>query len=175
MSGCAIAQAVSRLLPTVAARVQTQVWSCGVLWWTKVALGQVFSENFGFPCQSTFHLLFHNHLHYLRGWHNKPGVAIVSIASQTPPPQKFIHKKVCVVSLHWFFSLFVRVYLSLLYASISLTEHIFYKLFLTVLGSTSSTVFLFLWQIIVAGLYDHCTAYFLLVLLVYFIYLYWLT
>jgi hypothetical protein len=22
------------------------------------------SENFGFPCQSTFHLLLHNHLHY---------------------------------------------------------------------------------------------------------------
>jgi hypothetical protein len=32
--------------------------------WTKVALGQVFSENFGFPCQSTFHLLLHNHLLY---------------------------------------------------------------------------------------------------------------
>jgi hypothetical protein len=31
---------------------------------SKVALGQIFSENFGFPCQSTFHLLFHNHLHY---------------------------------------------------------------------------------------------------------------
>jgi hypothetical protein len=31
----------------------------------KLALGQVFSEeNFGFPCQSTFHLLLHNHLHY---------------------------------------------------------------------------------------------------------------
>jgi hypothetical protein len=30
----------------------------------KVAPGQVFSENFGFPCQSTFHLLLHNHLHY---------------------------------------------------------------------------------------------------------------
>jgi hypothetical protein len=30
----------------------------------KSALGQVFSENFGFPCQSTFHLLLHNHLHY---------------------------------------------------------------------------------------------------------------
>jgi hypothetical protein len=31
----------------------------------KVALGQVFSEeNFGFPRQSTFHLLLHNHLHY---------------------------------------------------------------------------------------------------------------
>jgi hypothetical protein len=32
--------------------------------WTKVALGQVFSEYFGFPCQSTFHLLLHNHFHY---------------------------------------------------------------------------------------------------------------
>jgi hypothetical protein len=29
-----------------------------------VALEQVFSENFGFSCQSTFHLLLHNHLHY---------------------------------------------------------------------------------------------------------------
>jgi hypothetical protein len=47
------------------ARVQTLVWSCGISWWAKVALGQVFSENFGFPCQSTFHLLLHNHhLHY---------------------------------------------------------------------------------------------------------------
>jgi hypothetical protein len=30
-SGRAIAQAVSRRLPTVAARVQTRVWSCGIL------------------------------------------------------------------------------------------------------------------------------------------------
>jgi hypothetical protein len=31
-----------------------------------VVLGQVFSENFlmGFPCQSTFQLLLHNHLHH---------------------------------------------------------------------------------------------------------------
>jgi hypothetical protein len=62
--GRAIAQAVSRRLPTAAARVQTRVLSCGIFCWTKVALGQVFSENFGFPCQSTFHLLLHNHLHY---------------------------------------------------------------------------------------------------------------
>jgi hypothetical protein len=53
-----------RWLVTAAARVQTRVWSCEILWWTKVALGQVFSENFGFPCQSTFYLLLHNHLHY---------------------------------------------------------------------------------------------------------------
>jgi hypothetical protein len=65
IAGRAIAQAVSCRLPTVAARVKTRVWSCGILWWTKVALGQVFSEeNFGFPCQSTFHLLLRNHLHY---------------------------------------------------------------------------------------------------------------
>jgi hypothetical protein len=57
--GRAIAQAVSRRLPTAAALVQTRVWSCGILWWTKVTLGQVFSENFGFLCQSTFHLLLH--------------------------------------------------------------------------------------------------------------------
>jgi hypothetical protein len=62
--GCATAQVVSHRLPTTAARVQNRVWSCGILWWTKVVLGQVFSENFGFPCQSTFHLLLYNHLHY---------------------------------------------------------------------------------------------------------------
>jgi hypothetical protein len=57
-------QAVSRRLPTAETRVQIRVWSCTILWWTKVALGQVFLENFGFPCQSTSHLLLHNHLHY---------------------------------------------------------------------------------------------------------------
>jgi hypothetical protein len=75
---------VSRRLPTAAARVQTRVWSCGIFWWTKVALGQVFSENFGlFPLPITFHLLLHNHLHYHPRWHNRPGVAAVPIASQT--------------------------------------------------------------------------------------------
>jgi hypothetical protein len=29
----------------------------------KVALEQVFSEYFGFPCQSVFHQLLHNHYH----------------------------------------------------------------------------------------------------------------
>jgi hypothetical protein len=33
----------------------------------KVALGQVFSEYFGFPCQSSFHQLFHNHHHISSG------------------------------------------------------------------------------------------------------------
>jgi hypothetical protein len=29
----------------------------------KVALGQVFSEYFGFPCQSSFYQFFHHHNH----------------------------------------------------------------------------------------------------------------
>jgi hypothetical protein len=57
VEGRATGQAVSRWLPIAVARVQTWLWSCGILWWTKVALGQLYSENFGFPCQSTFHLL----------------------------------------------------------------------------------------------------------------------
>jgi hypothetical protein len=61
--GHVIAQVVSRRLSTAGARVQIRVWSCGILYWSKVALAKLFSENFGFPCQSTFHLLLHN-LHY---------------------------------------------------------------------------------------------------------------
>jgi hypothetical protein len=32
-----------------------------------VALGQVFSEYYGFPCQSLFHQLLHNHPHLSPG------------------------------------------------------------------------------------------------------------
>jgi hypothetical protein len=50
----AMAQAVSRWLPTAAARVRA--WSGHVGFVVdKVALRQVFSEYFGFPCQSSFH------------------------------------------------------------------------------------------------------------------------
>jgi hypothetical protein len=58
----AIAQAVSRWLPTAAARVQTRVWSSGIVV-DKVALGQVFSEYFSFPCQSSCHQILHHHNH----------------------------------------------------------------------------------------------------------------
>jgi hypothetical protein len=33
----------------------------------KVTLGQVFSEYFGFPCQSSFHQFLHNHPHLPSG------------------------------------------------------------------------------------------------------------
>jgi hypothetical protein len=80
--GRAIAQAVSRRLPTAAALVETCVSSCGIFWWTKVALGQVFSENFGFPCQSTFHLLLHNHLLYHPRLAGRSGRSANSLTNQ---------------------------------------------------------------------------------------------
>jgi hypothetical protein len=49
-----IAQAVSRWLPTAAARVFIRVEHVGFVV-DKAALGQVFSEYFGFPFQSSFH------------------------------------------------------------------------------------------------------------------------
>jgi hypothetical protein len=58
----AIAQAVSRWLPTAAARVPARVWSsaiCGA----QSGAGQVFSEYFGFPSQSSFHQILHTHNH----------------------------------------------------------------------------------------------------------------
>jgi hypothetical protein len=81
----AIAQAVSRRLPTAVARVQTRLWSCGILWWTKVALGQDFSENFGlFPLHNLHSICFSTIIFTItRGCHNRPGLAAVPIASQT--------------------------------------------------------------------------------------------
>jgi hypothetical protein len=52
--GRAKAQAVSRWLPTAATRVRARVFQVGFVV-DKVALGQVFSEYFSFPCQSSFH------------------------------------------------------------------------------------------------------------------------
>jgi hypothetical protein len=52
--GRAIAQEVSSWLPAATAGHVGFVVD-------KVALGQVFSEYFGFPCQSLFHQLLHNH------------------------------------------------------------------------------------------------------------------
>jgi hypothetical protein len=59
--GSAIAEAVSRWLPTAATRVRARAWQVGFMV-GKVASGQVFSEYFGFPCQNhSFHQLLHHH------------------------------------------------------------------------------------------------------------------
>jgi hypothetical protein len=61
--GRAIAEAVSRWLPTAAARVRARVWHVGFVV-DKVVSGQVFSESFGFPCQNrSIHQLLHPHNH----------------------------------------------------------------------------------------------------------------
>jgi hypothetical protein len=58
----AIAQAASRWLPTAAARVRARSGHVRFLV-DKVAVGQVFSAYFVFPCQSSFHQFLHPHNH----------------------------------------------------------------------------------------------------------------
>jgi hypothetical protein len=60
--GRAVAQVVSRWLPTSAVRVRVRAEHVGFMV-DKVALGQVFSEYFGLPCQSSFHQFLHHHDH----------------------------------------------------------------------------------------------------------------
>jgi hypothetical protein len=55
MVGRAIAEAVSRWLPTAVAQVRAWVWQMGFVV-DKVTSGQVFFEYFGFACQNrSFH------------------------------------------------------------------------------------------------------------------------
>jgi hypothetical protein len=61
-AGSVITQAVSRWLPTAAARVRALSGHMGFVV-DKEALGQVFSEYFCFPCQSSFHQILHPHNH----------------------------------------------------------------------------------------------------------------
>jgi uncharacterized protein affecting Mg2+/Co2+ transport len=53
-NGRDIAQAVSRWLPTEAARVRSRIWSSGIVGGQSGA-GAGFLQYFGFPCQSSFH------------------------------------------------------------------------------------------------------------------------
>jgi hypothetical protein len=64
--GRAVAQAVNRWFPTAAARVRARADRVGFVV-DKVALGQDFSEYFGFPCQSSYHQFLPRH--------NQPGLA----------------------------------------------------------------------------------------------------
>jgi hypothetical protein len=65
----------------------------------KVALGQLFSKYFGFPCQFAFQLLLHNHHHLSSG----PGtvgqtVAVVTKGTESHPMRK-IKKISCIFSV----------------------------------------------------------------------------
>jgi hypothetical protein len=76
----AIAEAVSRWLPTAAARVRARVGQVGFVVNT-VASGQVFFEYFGFPCQNrSFDQILHHH-------HNHPG-QLAEASQRTDRPSK---------------------------------------------------------------------------------------
>jgi hypothetical protein len=87
----AIAQAISRRLPTAAARVRSQVTSVGFVV-DKVALGQVFSEHFGFLCKFSFHRLLQNHCHIVWGWYNRPNSGRPTKWTQSHPTSKKTEK-----------------------------------------------------------------------------------
>jgi hypothetical protein len=58
--GRAIAQAVSRWLPTPATRIRARSDHVGFVA-HKMPIGQIFSEYFGFPCLSSFHQILRPH------------------------------------------------------------------------------------------------------------------
>jgi hypothetical protein len=58
----------------------------------KVALGWVFSEYFGFPCQSSFHQILYHHNHPGQATIGQSVTAVPSGPSWTPPLIKRIKK-----------------------------------------------------------------------------------
>jgi hypothetical protein len=60
--GRAVAQVISRWLPTAAARGRARSGHVKFVV-DKVVPGQVFSEYFGFPCQSSFYQILHHYNH----------------------------------------------------------------------------------------------------------------
>jgi hypothetical protein len=59
----------------------------------KVALGQVFSENFGFPCQSSFHQLLHNHHHLSSGARTTGQLVAAVLSGLSLTPLRINHNK----------------------------------------------------------------------------------
>jgi hypothetical protein len=59
----------------------------------KVPMGQVFSEYFGFPCQSSFHQILHHLNHPGQVTIGQSVAAVPSGSSWTPPPTKRIKKR----------------------------------------------------------------------------------
>jgi hypothetical protein len=76
--GRAIAQAVSRRLPTAAARVRARSAHVGFVVDT-VVVGQVFYEYFGFSCQFSFHRWLH--IHHLSSGAATVGQTVAAVPS----------------------------------------------------------------------------------------------
>jgi hypothetical protein len=87
--GRAIAQAVSRWLPTAAARVQNRVWSCGICG-EQSGAGAGFLRVLRFPLPIFIPPVSpQSPSPIIRGWYKRPVVAAVSKV----PPHKFKEKK----------------------------------------------------------------------------------
>jgi hypothetical protein len=94
----AIAQAVSRRIPRRRTRFEPRSGHVGFVV-DKVALGRVFSEYFGFPCQFSFHRLLHTHqLSSGAGTTGQLVADVPSGLSLTPPRET---KKKITSKLYW--------------------------------------------------------------------------
>jgi hypothetical protein len=104
IKGRATAQAVSRWLPIAAARVPAR--SVDVRFVVdKLVVGQVFSEYFGFPCQSSFHQFLHHHNHPGQVQQSNLGAAVLTGPSWTPPPPHSNSKNLHMGTIHCSFRL----------------------------------------------------------------------
>jgi hypothetical protein len=90
--GRAIAQAVSRWLPTAAARVRFRVWSSGNCGGQSGA-GAGFLRVLRFSCQTSFHQILHKNNHPGQATICQSVAAVLSGPSWTPHPNKRIEKK----------------------------------------------------------------------------------
>jgi hypothetical protein len=90
--GSAIAQAVNRRFPTATAWFEPRSGHVGFVM-DKVAMGQVFSQYFGFPCQFSFHLLLH--INHLPSGAGTTGQLVADVPSELnlTPPQETNYKK----------------------------------------------------------------------------------
>jgi hypothetical protein len=96
--GFAVAQAVSRWLPTAAARVRVRPGVCG-LWWTKRHWGRFSSSTSVFPANhrsTNFSIVL-----ITRCWHNGPigGRTVPSGPNWTHPPPLYQYKNSIMDSL----------------------------------------------------------------------------
>jgi hypothetical protein len=89
--GRAVVQGVRRWLPTEAVLVRSRIWSSGICV-DKLELGSVFSEYFGFLCQSSFHQTLHHRNHPGQATIGQSVAAVPSWPSLIPPPPSKLKK-----------------------------------------------------------------------------------
>jgi hypothetical protein len=103
VNGRAIAQAVSRRLPTAAARVRAQARSCGICG-GQSGTGAGLSEYFGFPCQFSFQTLLHTHHLLVSSGAGIIGQLVADVPSGlslTPPQETKKSIKVLALEKDW--------------------------------------------------------------------------